>query len=224
MRRLLIVAIIVMSILTAGVVTTCYRIKDASKPKTETCVIKTDMRKLWSDHAFWTREVIGCIVDNSPGKAEAIGRLLRNQDEIGDAIKPYYGELAAKELTRLLRYHIVVAADVVTAARDGNASALEKANVKWYANSKEIAEFLSKANPNLEAADMRYMMDYHLRLTTTEVVTRIQKNYTENVKAFDKVYYEVLEMSDMISLGIVKQFPEKFACDDSKDNGGHDHY
>ena len=68
--------------------------------------LRSNMHKLWEDHITWTRNVILNIMDDLPGTDQAVARLLRNQDDIGNAIKPVYGEAAGNELTRLLREHI----------------------------------------------------------------------------------------------------------------------
>src|SRR4051812_41252913 len=81
---------------------------------------KTDMRVLWSDHSLWTRNVITNIVDGTPGTNEAVARLLKNQEDIGNAIKPYYGEAGGNGLTDLLHNHITIAADLLTAAKTNN--------------------------------------------------------------------------------------------------------
>lgn len=172
--------------------------------------LKTNMRKLWEDHVTWTRNVILCLVDELPGTDQAIKRLLQNQVDIGNAIKPFYGEAAGNKLTKLLKEHIIIAADVVNAAEAGNTVALNKANKKWYANADEISEFLCKANPKWDLKDMKMMMNDHLKLTTNEAVQRIKKNYDADVIAYDKVHNEILQMSDMLANGIIKQFPEKF--------------
>jgi hypothetical protein len=172
--------------------------------------LNTNMRKLWEDHVIWTRNVILCLTDELPGTNEAEKRLFLNQVEIGDAIKPFYGEEAGKRLTELLYSHITIAVDVVKSAKAGNTAALDEANKKWNANSDEISEFLCKANPNWALADMKTMMSEHLKLTTDEAVQRIKKDYNADVVAFDKVDAEIMKMSDMLSQGIVKQFPDKF--------------
>jgi hypothetical protein len=51
----------------------------------------------------------------------------------------------------------------------------------------------------------------HLQTTTREVVDRLQKNYDDDVRAFDAVYDHILRMSDVLADGIVKQFPARFA-------------
>ena len=178
--------------------------------------LKTNMRKLWEDHVVWTRNVILCIVDDLPGTDQAVQRLLQNQVDIGNAIKPYYGEDAGKKLTDLLTPHITIAAEVVKAAKAGNTATLDEANKRWYANADEISAFLCNANPAWDLAHMKMMMNDHLKLTTDEAVQRIKKNYDADIIAYDKVHDEILQMSDMLTDGIVKQFPEKFNTNENK--------
>ena len=172
--------------------------------------LHTAMRKLWEDHVTWTRNVIFCLADNLPGADQAVKRLLRNQDDIGNAVSSYYGNDAGKKLTGLLHDHITIAADVVKAAKKDDKKVLDSANKKWYDNADEISVFLSGANPNWGLDDMKTMMHDHLKLTTDEAVARIKKDYDGDIKAYDKVHDEILKMSDMLSEGIVKQFPDKF--------------
>ena len=172
--------------------------------------LRMSMHKLWEDHIVWTRNVILNIIDDLPGTDQAVNRLLQNQDDIGNAVKPFYGEAGGKELTRLLREHITVAADLLKAAKTSNNPGFEAANKKWIANADEISGFLSKANPNWKLEDMKKMMHDHLRLTTEEAVARLKKDYAADVKAYDKVHDEILLMADMLTDGIIKQFPAKF--------------
>lgn len=172
--------------------------------------LRIDMRKLWEDHITWTRNVICCLVDGLPGADQAVKRLMQNQTDIGNAVKPYYGEAAGAKLTELLSAHIAISADVVKAAKAGNSAALDEANKRWYANADAISTFLSGANPNWTLADLKTMMNNHLKLTTDEAVQRIKKDYDADVMAYDKVHDEILQMSDMLSDGIIKQFPDKF--------------
>jgi len=172
--------------------------------------LRMAMHKLWEDHIVWTRNVILNIMDDLPGTEQAVNRLLSNQDDIGNAVKPFYGEAGGKELTRLLKEHITTAADLLKAAKAGNNSAFDAANKKWAANADEISDFLSKANPNWKLNDMKKMMHDHLTFTTDEAVARLKKDYAADVKAYDKVHNEILMMADMLTNGIIKQFPGKF--------------
>lgn len=172
--------------------------------------LRTDMRKLWEDHVTWTRNVIFCIIDDLPGTDAAVNRLLKNQDDIGNAIKPVYGEDAGNKLSSLLRTHITQAADLLKAAKQNNQTEFDQINKKWFVNADEISAFLSKANPHWKLNDMKEMMRAHLTLTIEEAVARQKKDYNADVIAYDKVHDEILAMADMLSDGIIKQFPEKF--------------
>jgi len=172
--------------------------------------LRSSMHKLWEDHVTWTRNVILNIMDSLPGTDQAVNRLLRNQDDIGNAIKPVYGDAAGTELTRLLREHITTAADLLKAAKADEKPKFEEANKKWFANADEISSFLSKANANWKSDDLKKMMHDHLNLTTDEAVARLKKDYDADVKAYDKVHEEILQMADMLTDGILKQYPEKF--------------
>jgi len=166
------------------------------------------MRALWEDHILWTRMAIIGIVDDRPDQAFAVERLLRNQDDIGNAIKPFYGEAAGDELTRLLREHIVGAADLLVTAKSGDSAAFDAAREAWYANGAEIGAFLAAANPrNWDRAEMQAMMVDHLDLTLAEAVARLEGNYAADVAAYDQIHSQILHMADMLSEGILAQFP-----------------
>jgi hypothetical protein len=169
------------------------------------------MRKLWEDHITWTRLFIVSAAADLPDKNATTERLLRNQTDIGNAVKPFYGEAAGEKLTALLKEHITTAAELVTAAKANDTAKTEDAKKRWFANADEIAAFLSAANPkNWPPADMKRMMREHLDLTTNEVTAHLKKDWAADIAAYDKVHEQILHMADMLSAGIIKQFPEKF--------------
>jgi hypothetical protein len=168
------------------------------------------MRALWSDHAIWTRDYIVAAVGDQPDQQAAAARLMKNQEDIGTAVAAYYGQAAGAKLTELLKTHISIAADLIKAAKASDDAAQQRANQKWHRNAEDIADFLSKANPHWPRATLIELMNTHLSTTTDEVVARLTKNWEEDVRAFDAVYRHILEMSDALSEGIIKQFPDKF--------------
>jgi hypothetical protein len=172
--------------------------------------LRLAMRQLWEDHVSWTRLFIVSALSDLPDKQATTERLLKNQTDIGNAIKPFYGEAAGTKLTGLLREHILIAADIVAAAKAGDSGKLEPAKARWVSNADEIAAFLSGANPkNWPAADMKKMMHDHLDLTTAELTARLNKDWAADVAAYGKVREQILHMSDMLAAGIASQFPEK---------------
>jgi hypothetical protein len=172
---------------------------------------RNDMRKLWEDHITWTRLAIISLTTASPDTEATVGRLLQNQTDIGDAIKPFYGDAAGDELTRLLRDHIFIAADIIAAAKAGDAAGVADGQARWRANADEIAAFLNAANPReWKFREMQEMLYEHLNLTTTEVVARLQADWAADVAAYDQIHLQALEMADMLSTGIIEQFPRRF--------------
>jgi hypothetical protein len=166
------------------------------------------MRRLWEDHITWTRLAVISLTTDSPDTEATVGRLLQNQTDIGNAIKPYYGAAAGNRLAALLREHILIAADLIAAARQGDQAAVDAEQARWRANADEIAALLSSANPRYwRLGEMKAMMYDHLRLTTDEVVARLEQDWAADVRAYDRIHRQILHMADMLSTGIVKQFP-----------------
>ena len=175
-----------------------------------TCDFKIANRKLWSDHVTWTRMYIISDLANLNDTKFAADRLLRNQKEIGNSIKPFYGEEAGNKLADLLTQHIMLAVELVKYAKAGNAQQLALEEKKWYANADAIASFLSSASPNLPKKAVTDMLYDHLQVTKQEVVYRLNKNYTSDIEAYDTILDHILKMSDAISEAMIKQFPDRF--------------
>jgi hypothetical protein len=173
--------------------------------------LRNAMRKLWEDHITWTRVFIISAAGDLPDKDAATQRLLQNQMDIGNAIEPYYGDAAGDKLTALLKEHITTAAEIVTAAKAGDTAKMQDANRRWFANADAIAAFLSGANPkNWPGGGMKAMMHDHLNLTTNEVQARLKGDWAADIAAYDRVHEQILHMADMLSDGIINQFPKKF--------------
>jgi hypothetical protein len=174
--------------------------------------LRTGMRRLWADHAIWTRQYIVAAVAGTPDAEQAAARLLRNQEDIGNAIVPYYGEAAGAALTRYLKEHILIAVDLVAAAKEGNTARFNSFDRKWTRNARRIAIFLSSSNPYWSKKDVMDLLELHLQLTKGEAVARLEGNWEADVAAFDEIFTEMLTLSDALADGIVHQFAEPFAA------------
>jgi hypothetical protein len=121
----------------------------ASAAQTASAVaLKQDMRKLWTDHVVWTRDYIIAAIGDQPDANAAANRLMKNQEDIGNAVAKFYGAPAGQQLTTLLKEHITIAVDLIKAAKAGDKTAQQQADSRWQQNAMQIADFLSKANPN----------------------------------------------------------------------------
>jgi len=175
--------------------------------------LKLAMRRLWADHAIWTRDYVIAATSGAPDAGAAAARLLKNQEDIGNAVVPVYGEAAGAALTGLLKDHILIAVDLIEAAKAGDGAKFEENDRKWTENAEEIAGLLSGANPdNWPKADVVDLLMQHLNLTKGEVVARLEGKWEADVEAFDQIFTEILTVADVLADGIVKQFPEKFAA------------
>jgi hypothetical protein len=274
------------------------------------------MRELWTDHVAYTRNFIISASAGLPDTAEVAQRLLRNQDEIGESVRPYYGDAAATQLSSLLRNHIQLAAKTLiaakgtstamsgmnmqdtrmantvstsapyphtaarmndttrirpgfsrsdstqaktnaqyptttgrmndtTKARQGNArpdttqknaqgyvqnrdyassqsqisqtaqvdsNALNQAITALKANGDSIAMFLASANPRGFAREtLRGALQMHITLLLKEATAQIQKDWSGSIAAFDESERQAWQMADLLSDGIMKQFPSRFS-------------
>ena len=173
-------------------------------------MLNNQLRMLWEQHVFWTRLAILGIAFDLPDAQLTSERLLRNPGDFALVLKQFYGEAIATEFAGLFTAHLTIAAELVTAAKAGNSAAADDAEKRWYANADQIAAFLSGINPYWSEQEWRKMMYDHLGLTKTEAVEILTGKYADSISTFDKIEQEALLMADMMTRGIVRQFPRGF--------------
>lgn len=190
--------------------------KGLEKKSAPTCLspkmveLKTAMQKAWIDHTIWTRSYIVSAMSNRPDQKDVLNRLLQNQQDIGNLIKPYYGEAAGNKLAELLKEHILIAGKIIEAAKTNNQTELKKLDADWHRNTDDIAKFLSSANPNWQFKTLQEMLYTHLQLIKEIVISCLQGNWQADIAATDKNEIHMIHLADILTEGIVKQFPEKF--------------
>ncbi|WP_458414233.1 acetylglutamate kinase [Schinkia sp. CFF1] len=172
--------------------------------------LSNSMRLVWEQHVYWTRLTIISLAFNLPDVESTTARLLRNATDMGNLLKPFYGNRIAARFSDLIREHLLIAVELVNAAKTGNQRAVAAIERRWYKNGEEIAEFLSRINPFISRDDFQEMFFEHLALTTQEAVFLIQNNFQSSIAVFDKIEAEALHMADTITAAIVQQFPRKF--------------
>lgn len=172
--------------------------------------LRMAMRLLWEEHVSYTRNVVTSMLSDLPDKEIATARLLQNQTDLGNAIKPFYGVAAGDRLAALLKDHIVIAAAVVTAARSGNQADLAASQKKWVANAKALAAFLASANPHWRESELEQMLQGHLDLLTRQVVARLHGDWSADIRAYDEGLKHMMMLADVLTRGLVAQFPDRF--------------
>jgi len=176
----------------------------------KTVQLKADMQKVWIDHTIWTRAYIVSAISNRADQKAVLDRLLQNQQDIGNLFKPYYGEAMGNRLAELLKTHIKIAGSIVEAAKAGNRAEVDRLQKDWHRNADDISRFLSDANPNWPFKTLQEMWYTHLKLITEIVVSCLKGDWKADIAATDKNEIHMIRLADLLTKGIVEQFPEKF--------------
>lgn len=164
-------------------------------------------RKLWEDHITWTRVVILGILNDLPGTHAHAARLLQNPNDMAHALRPFYGN--ADQLGALITDHLVIAAQILQAIRDGQPT--QNLIARWYANAHQIAIKMAQMNPQFWPFDeANRMWREHLDATVTEILAHHNRQFQVEVTAYNIVHRLALEMADFFSNGVMGQFPRRF--------------
>src|SRR5690554_7087513 len=163
--------------------------------------LRNHFRMLWEQHSVWTRSTISSLVFDLPNEEFVVNRLLRNPVDFEQILRPYYGERIASRFRDLLTEHLVVAADIVNAAKAGNTEEAEEAERIWYLNADAIAVFLGQINPYWSQEQWRMMLHHHLALVKEEAATMLAGNYEVSIRVYDELEIQALGMADVMAKG-----------------------
>jgi LysM repeat protein len=173
-------------------------------------MLSNSLRMLWSQHVYWTRMVINSIAFELPDLNDVTNRLLRNPKNFETALAVFYGADISAQFAKMLTDHLVIAAELVKAAKAGDQAMAADAEKRWYANADEIANFLGNINPYWSEQEWRRLLYNHLAMTKTEAVDLLTQKFEDSIQIFEKIELEAMEMADLMTLGIVKQFSQYF--------------
>lgn len=162
--------------------------------------IKENLRKLFTEHAVYTKFFIESTLQNSPDISVITNRLLQNQIDIGNYLKYYVGSLNGDKLSDLLKSHILAAASAVNAIKQQNESSIKESITNIFKNSYQVSLFLHSLNPSKIPLDFIHkMFDKHNQYVIDMTILHFQSKFDEEIKKYDDYYTHMLMFSDTIS-------------------------
>lgn len=168
--------------------------------------LSNTLRRLWIEHVLWTRFFIISTAFDLPDLSFVTERLLENPGDFKKALKPFYSEKATLEFKKLLADHLLIAAELVNAAKAGDIPQVEIIRERWFANAVKIANLLGCINPCWSEACWRKLLFEHLRMTQEEAVLVLTGQYQQSIRTYDIIQAQALEMADVMTCGIIQQF------------------
>jgi hypothetical protein len=176
----------------------------------DSVAFRNRMDNLWAAQATWTRLYLIDAAADLPSKDATADRLIQNQIDLGNAIKPFYGDAAGDKLAALLKEHIFNVMEFTTSARAKDWNGEEDANVRWAANADEIAAFFCKLNPRWTLPAMQSLWRSHVNFTIHEISARLKQHWKEDITAYDQLHAQALTIAGMLCDAILQQYPARF--------------
>ncbi len=173
-------------------------------------IFKSEMTRLWVDNAIWSRQAVLCLVDCLPGTEESLYRLLTNQEDMGRLFTRYYGREKGDEFCESISSSTSLTISIIRYKSNNNADDLNDSRDKVDVNVDRTIDYLIKVNPNWSKEELSYLMLLHSQLFDLQIQNRVTENFSYDVEVFDKIITETYKLANVLSYGIIKQFPERF--------------
>jgi hypothetical protein len=172
---------------------------------------KMALRSLWVDHVFWARNYVVAHNDgDKKAEDEAANQVVANAKAIAGAIEPFYGKAASDQLLSLLAGHWGAVKDIEDASKAKDQKKRDQATANLTANAKEIAKFLSGANPNLPYDTLVSLLSTHGAHHIAQIDQLRNKDYASEAQTWAAMRDHMHMIADALADGIAKQFPDKF--------------
>jgi hypothetical protein len=170
---------------------------------------KKQVAKLWSQHGDYTRQAIVSTIAGLEDADATVAKLMKNQEDIGAAVVPYYGAAAGAELTRLLKEHVTIAVDIFNAIKEARSTtALESV---WLTNSQAIAKLLDSADSDHWPYEVVLgILNQHTDSALKQARSRFAKDWVADIAAVDESYDTTQALANAFATGILEKFPEQF--------------
>ena len=135
---------------------------------------------------------------------------MQNPRDFEAALRTFYGNDNASALSDLMLDQLNIATDLVNAMINADAEAQADAERRWNENADEIASFLHSINSYWSEADLRTIFRSNLDLLKQLVSDMMARNFEASNDTFTNLERQAMELADVMTQGIVRQFPQFF--------------
>lgn len=172
---------------------------------------KAALRDLWIEHVFWVRNVVVAgLGGDAAAQQVAEQQVVANAQSLAGSIEPFYGAKAKEKLFTLLAGHYGAIKDYLNASIATDADKQSEATTKLLNNAREIATFLSGANPYLPKDDVEGLFQAHGGHHIAQIQELKAKDYAGEAKTWADMSQHMYVIADAMAGVLAKQFPAMF--------------
>ncbi len=175
--------------------------------------LKEHLRKLFTDNITWTRLYLIDMLNNSMSLDHTTNRLFKNQDTIGNFIRPFFGDTTADTFTSLLKEHITVVIDMMKSIKDGDTTKEANLEADSVINAENMSTFLNSINQYFSREDILDLFKTHILLLKYQFIARMNGDFNADILYFDMGLHHVLTIADCLFKGIIERFFEEHTLD-----------
>ena len=171
--------------------------------------LNQNLRKLWADQATWTYKYIISNLERLFDNKFVLVRLLNNQEFLGSSISNFFGTYNTQKFIDLMKEHVDLIGQLIEILKSGSKTRLDNLTIKWQQNAEEIAQLLASVNPNWKKENLIILFN-NIQAIKDQIMARLHKKWDVDIKLLNKTIEHNLHIADVLTEGIVKQFPDKF--------------
>jgi hypothetical protein len=188
-----------------------------------TLIFRMDSRTLWTRYALGMVNFSVSEFGSLASTAKVEANLGRNASAVGNYFVPYYGITAGTKISSLLTAVCKNGTKVVAAVKNGSRD-LDVYREIWARESISLAEYFNKLNPNQYPEDLIAEMAMSLtNFWIDDFIARIENDFAADQIALDNILKVAVigipnhankgysSLADILSRGIISQFPLSFA-------------
>ena len=162
------------------------------------CKFNIDLRKLFSDNIIYIREYVISSVSKIDNLEFITKRLEQNCLDMGNLVGTVYGEYNGNRFAELFADYLSCEVTFINSTIDNKVEQSVSDKLQLHMCALPIVDFLS-AIENFERSSLRELFFDNIHLTECLLLARVHKNYSDDIKAFDKLYEQTMSMSDVFS-------------------------